>query len=155
MAFANSSGGRLFIGIEDDGMVHGVQVTNELRARIQSMARDCDPAIAVELEVFNDIMIIRVPEGKNKPYRCTNGFYVRSGASCAKLSTQEIIEFIKSEGKVRFEELLDSSVNYPSILDEAAINRYIRLSGISGVIAKDELLTNLCIYVLKSASYSS
>lgn len=143
VAFANSSGGRVFIGIEDDGMVHGVQATNELRARIQSMARDCDPAIAVELEVFNNIMIIQVPEGKNKPYRCTNGFYIRSGASCSKLSTQEIIEFIQSEGKVRFEDLRTPSVSYPAILDEAAINRYLRMAGISGVIGTDELLTNL------------
>jgi len=143
VAFANSSGGRIFIGIEDDGMIHGVQATNELRARIQSMARDCDPAIAVELEVFNNIMIIQVPEGKNKPYRCTNGFYIRSGASCSKLSTQEIVEFIQSEGKVRFEDLRSPSVSYPAILNEAAINRYLRLAGISGVIGMDELLTNL------------
>ncbi|GGB10496.1 ATP-binding protein [Puia dinghuensis] len=142
VAFANSSGGRVFIGIEDDGIVHGVHVTNELKARIQSMARDCDPAIVVELEVFNNIMIIQVPEGKNKPYRCTNGFYIRSGASCSKLSTQEIVEFIQSEGKVRFEDLQSPSARYPAI-NEAAINRYLRLAGISGVIGMDEILTNL------------
>jgi ATP-dependent DNA helicase RecG len=28
-AFANSSGGRIFIGIEDNGEIHGVHVTNE------------------------------------------------------------------------------------------------------------------------------
>jgi ATP-dependent DNA helicase RecG len=132
VAFANSSGGRVFIGIEDDGMVHGVQVSNELKARVQSMARDCDPAIVVELEIFNNIVIIQVPEGKNKPYRCTNGFYIRSGASCSKLSTQEIVEFIQSEGKVRFEDLRTPSISYPAILNEAAINRYLLLAGISG-----------------------
>ena len=39
-AFANSSGGCIFIGIEDNGEIHGVLVTNELKARIQSMARE-------------------------------------------------------------------------------------------------------------------
>jgi ATP-dependent DNA helicase RecG len=43
VAFANSSGGRLFMGIEDDGMIRGIAVTNELKARLQSIARDCDP----------------------------------------------------------------------------------------------------------------
>ena len=38
VAFANSSGGRLFIGIEDDGTIPGVTVTNELKARVRSMA---------------------------------------------------------------------------------------------------------------------
>jgi ATP-dependent DNA helicase RecG len=143
VAFANSSGGRLFIGIEDDGIVHGVQVTNELKAKIQSMARDCDPSIIVELEVFNNIVIIQVPEGKNKPYRCANGFYIRSGASCSNLSTQEIVEFIQSEGKVRFEDLPSPTACYPAILNEGAINRYLRLAGISGVIGIEEILTNL------------
>jgi len=143
VAFANSSGGRIFIGIEDDGTIQGIVVTNELRARVQSMARDCDPPINVELEGFNNILVIHVPEGANKPYRCVNGFYIRSGASCAKLSTQEIIEFIKSEGKLRFDELITPSAAYPTVLDESAASRYFRLAGISGVLGTEELLSNL------------
>lgn len=142
-AFANSSGGRIFIGVEDNGEIHGVQVTNELKARIQSMARECDPAIEVELEVFDNLMIIHVPEGKDKPHRCTNGFYIRSGASCAKLGTYEIMDFGKAEGKICFDKLRDLSVRYPDVLDEAAIMRYIRISGISAVTGTDQLLTNL------------
>jgi ATP-dependent DNA helicase RecG len=143
VAFANSSGGRIFIGVEDDGTIQGITVTNELKARMQSMARDCDPPINVELEIFNNILIIHVPEGINKPYRCVNGFYIRSGASCAKLSTQEIIEFIKSEGKLKFEELITLSKAFPAILDESAVSRYFHLAGISGVLGPEELLSNL------------
>jgi ATP-dependent DNA helicase RecG len=142
-AFANSSGGRVFVGVEDDGVLHGIPITNEIRSRIQSIARDCDPAVSVELENFNDVMIIHIPEGKNKPYRCNTGFYIRNGASSIKLSTQEIIEFIKSENRVRFEELHTPSFNYPLHLDEAAVSRYVDLSHISGVIRTNELLTNL------------
>ena len=58
VAFANSSGGRIFIGIDDDGTIPGITVTNELKARIQSLARDCDPSINVELDAFNNILII-------------------------------------------------------------------------------------------------
>ena len=143
VAFANSSGGRIFIGIDDDGTTPGIALTNELKARVQSIARDCDPPVNVELETFNNILIVHIPEGANKPYRCTNGFYIRSGAVCAKLSTQEIIEFIKSEGKVRFEELITPAVAYPAVLDETATNRYFRLAGISGVIGAEELMINL------------
>jgi ATP-dependent DNA helicase RecG len=143
VAFANSSGGRLFIGIEDDGKIQGIVVTNELKARVQSMARDCDPPVNVELEPFNNILIVHVPEGTNKPYRCTNGFYIRSGASAAKLNTQEIIEFIKDEGKLHFEKLIMPAAAYPAVLDQTATSRYFRLAGISGVIGMEELLTNL------------
>lgn len=152
VAFANSSGGRIFIGIDDDGTIPGITVTNELKARVQSITRDCDPPINVELEAFSNVLIIYVPEGTNKPYRCTNGFYIRSGASCAKLSTQEIIEFIKSEGKLRFEELLTPSATYPAVLDESAVGRYFRLAGISGVIGTEELLINLGVLEKKDGS---
>lgn len=143
VAFANSSGGRIFIGIEDDGVVHGFNTTNESKSRIQSMAISCDPTIFLELEIFDKILVVHVPEGKNKPYRCTNGFYIRSGASSVKLSTQEIIEFIKSESRVKFEELYIPTISYPDSLDEVAIKRYTRLCGISEVIGTEELLANL------------
>jgi ATP-dependent DNA helicase RecG len=142
VAFVNSTGGRIFIGIEDDGTIQGIAVTNELKSRLQSMARDCDPPINIELEILNNV-VVRVPEGMNKPYRCTNGFYIRSGASCAKLSTQEIIEFIKSEGKLRFEELATALAVYPVVLDEMAVSRYFHLAGISGVIGAEALMRNL------------
>ena len=143
VAFANSSGGSIYIGIEDDGRLSGININNDLKSRVEAMARDCDPAIYIELEPFNNVLIINVPEGKDKPYRCTNGFYIRNGASSVKLSTQEIIEFIKTEGRVRFEDLHVLSIDYRKDLDEAAIRRFIRLSGISEVISPEQLLINL------------
>jgi ATP-dependent DNA helicase RecG len=143
VAFANSSGGRIFIGIEDDGSIVGIPINNDLRSRVQMTARDCDPPISVELETFNNILIVHVPEGKDKPYRCTNGFYIRSGACSVKLSTQEIIDFIKTEGRVRFDELQVPSLDYNLEMDEAASKRFIRLSGISEVIGIKEMLINL------------
>jgi ATP-dependent DNA helicase RecG len=143
VAFANAAGGRIFIGIEDDGSIVGSSFTNEINARVQMMARDCDPAISIELECFNNVLIVHVPEGKDKPYRCTNGFYIRSGACSVKLSTQEIIDFIKTEGRVRFDDLQVPSIEYHSDIDQTAIKRFIQLSDISEVIGTEELLTNL------------
>jgi len=143
VAFANSSGGRIFIGVDDDGAIPGVAITNELKARVQSTARDCDPPVTVELETSGNVLIVNVPEGTNKPYRCSNGFYIRSGAGCAKLTTQEIREFMESEGKLHFDKLITDSGAYPAVLDELAANRFFRLAGISGVIGTQELLTNL------------
>jgi predicted HTH transcriptional regulator len=68
VAFANAAGGRIFIGIEDDGSIIGCSFNNEINARVQMMARDCDPAISIELEFLNNVIIVHVPEGKEKPY---------------------------------------------------------------------------------------
>ena len=87
VAFSNAKGGKIFIGVDDSGKVTGVHIDNELKSRVEVMARDCDPAVVVRLEVFENILIVNVPEGKDKPYRCANGFYKRNGASSVKLTT--------------------------------------------------------------------
>ncbi len=143
VAFANASGGIILLGIEDNGTISSVHIDNTLKSKVAMMAHECDPSVEVELETFNNILIVHVPEGKNKPYRCTNGFYTRNGASSIKLSTQEIIAFIQSEGKVKFDELTNKAAKYPDELDKLTINRYKQLSGITGNINDDELLTNL------------
>jgi ATP-dependent DNA helicase RecG len=142
VAFANSSGGRIFIGVDDDGTLPGIAVDNSLKSKVEMMARDCDPSIVISLEIFNRILIIHTPEGQNKPYRCTSGFYLRNGASSVKLSTEEIREFFAAEGKVHFDEMF-SSLTYPGGLSEDVIKRYMQLSGISGIINQKELLFNL------------
>jgi ATP-dependent DNA helicase RecG len=143
VAFANSSGGKIFLGIEDDGTITGVTIDNALKSKVQMMAHDCDPSIPIEPEPFNNVLIVTVPEGKDKPYRCTNGFYIRNGASTIKLSTQEIIDFIKTEGKVKFDELRITEPDYRKETDEQAVNKYISLLQLSSPIAHHELLINL------------
>ncbi len=143
VAFANASGGRIFIGIEDDGAVSGVTIDNALKSKVTMMAHECDPSVEAELEAFNNVLIVKVPEGKNKPYRCTNGFYIRNGASSIKLTTQEIIGFIQTESKIKFDELRNVTVKFPQQLNRVAIGRYKELAGITTTLNDEELLTNL------------
>lgn len=144
VAFANASGGKILIGVADDGKVKGVTNSNKIKSDIQSIASDCDPSVEIFLEDFdNKVIIITVPEGKDKPYRSTNGFYIRTGPSSIKLSTDEIIGFIKSEGKVKFDELRNPKVDYPSQLNQALVKQYMELCGITTSLSSDELLINL------------
>src|SRR5687767_7988997 len=143
VAFANAEGGRIFIGIDDSGKVTGVQIDNELKSRVEVMARDCDPAVVVRLEVFDNILIVNVPEGKDKPYRCTTGFYIRNGASSVKLSRDEIREFFIDEEKIQFDSLLVPAMTLPDDVDEKALKRFNLLSGISEIAGTRDLLINL------------
>ena len=36
VAFANASGGRIFLGIRDDNKIKGIKITNELKSKIQT-----------------------------------------------------------------------------------------------------------------------
>ena len=56
-----------------------------------------------DVAVYDNIVVITVPEGKNKPYSCSKGFYLRSGPNSQKLERDSIIEFFQNEGRVRVE----------------------------------------------------
>ena len=47
VALANAIGGRILLGVRDDGTVIGARDSNSLRARIQDIARNCDPPVQV------------------------------------------------------------------------------------------------------------
>jgi ATP-dependent DNA helicase RecG len=105
VAFANASGGNIYIGIEDNGQVTGVSNINKLQSDVQSLANDCDPPVDIRLEVIEDnVLRVEVNESDQKPHRCTQGFYLRMGANAQKMKTDSILEFIEKEGRVRFDQ---------------------------------------------------
>ena len=80
-AMANSVGGKIFIGVNDKKIQTGIAITNALLSQIQDMATHCDPPVTIEISSFENILIVHVDEGLNKPYRCSKGFYIRNGAN--------------------------------------------------------------------------
>ena len=106
VAFANASGGRIFLGISDDGKISGIAIDNKVKSQVQDIANNCDPAIKIQLKEYKNILVISVREGADKPYRCAGGFYTRTGPNSQKLSRDQIVNFIQAEGKIRYDELI-------------------------------------------------
>src|SRR3989338_4123592 len=69
-AFANSEGGRIFLGITDDNTVKGIKIDNKLKSQVQDIANNCDPPIRIHFERADNVLIITVEEGDDKPYKC-------------------------------------------------------------------------------------
>ncbi len=103
-AFANSNGGKILLGVNDDGDIKGINITNGLKSQIVDIVRKLDPSLIVDLERANDVLIINVPEGADKPYRCSYGFYIRQDANSQKLTRNEIYDFFKDLGKLPFDD---------------------------------------------------
>ena len=143
VAFANASGGRLFIGVTDKKAVRGISIDNKLKSQVQDIANQCQPPVKILIEDYNSILIIHVREGDDKPYKCSSGFYLRVGPNAQKLNRNEILEFIKSEGKVRFDELLCTRFNYPKQFDGKKLNDFLSLSAITPPRDKTLALVNL------------
>jgi ATP-dependent DNA helicase RecG len=143
VAFANASGGRVFLGIDDDRRIPGITIDNRLRSQIQDIANNCQPAIKVHFEEFKDILIISVREGDDKPYKCSSGFFLRVGPNSQKLNRDEIVAFIKAEGKVRFDELTCTKFDFKRHFDSKKLERFLRLAGITTSLDVGLMLENL------------
>lgn len=115
IAFANTDGGVIYIGIDDNGNLIGIDNVDETYTRLTNGIRD---AIAPDVTMFvryvlqdNKVIQIEVGEGSYKPYYLKskgmkpNGVYVRQGASSVQASPDQIRKMIKdSDGDV-FEEM--------------------------------------------------
>lgn len=145
VAFANASGGRIFIGVDDNNQIVGCEVSNALFSKIETMAASCDPPVTIFIEKLPDqkIIVLHVPEGANRPHRCTKGFYLRNGANSQKMNTADITAFIQSEGKVRFDQQLRMDLDWKAVLDNSRLEHFLSITGITQRGDTENLLLNL------------
>ncbi len=142
-AFANASGGKVILGVADDGKIKGIRSTHALKSQIQDIANNCRPRIKVSMEGIDGVLGINVREGEDKPYECSSGFYKRIGPNSQKMTRNEILEFFKSEGRIRFDELIEPKFSYPKEFDKNAFRRFLQLAEISKIGDTERLLNGL------------
>ncbi len=105
VAFANSSGGVILVGVDDNGKIIGVEEEN-LADRVNKVLRShCDPPVITEIStnVVDDknVFVIQVREGGNKPYVLRDrGVYIRVGATDRLITTRtELDEFYEQRAR--------------------------------------------------------
>lgn len=73
IAFANSHGGQLMLGVDDDRTVCGVSSEKEEIGLVEiACSYYCDPPIAPRIEIAairgKDVIVVHVPESRSKPH---------------------------------------------------------------------------------------
>jgi len=100
IAFSNGLGGKIFIGVNDDGTIAGL-VTADIHRLNQlisnAASQNVQPAInPVTENIKTDnglVMIVDIPAGINKPYQDKNGvFWIKSGADKRRATSREEIQ---------------------------------------------------------------
>lgn len=143
VAFANASGGSIFIGIDDAGKISGIPRSNELTSRVQDIARNCDPSVKAGLRYHGDrVLEVVVDEGVDKPYRCKSGFYLRTGPNTQKLTRNEIRSIIRAK-TVHFDERWNEDFRYPDDFDGERFNRFLEECQIAVNLKPESLLQSL------------
>ena len=143
VAFANSAGGKIILGVRDDGTVAGMRDSNDLRAKIQDLARNCDPPVKVLVEPVGKVLVVHVRESESKPVQCREGFFWRQGAGTQKLSRDEIRDFFRSEGSIRFDLTVCPKFRYPQDFDREKYDAWVRESQISNKGRVEDVLVNI------------
>lgn len=116
IAFANTDGGKIYIGVSDDGTIVGVENADRVILQIVNMLRDSvKPDITMfvhyDVEETNgvQIVVVDVCRGTNRPYYLAakglrpEGVYVRRGTSAVPTTDAAIRAAIKETDGDSFE----------------------------------------------------
>lgn len=178
IAFANTDGGVIYIGVDDNGNVVGIDNVDDTYTRITNGIRD---AIQPDVTMFvkykledNRVVKITVGEGSYKPYYLKskglkpNGVYIRQGASSVQASSEQIRRMIKVSDGDSFEEMRSLEQELTFSQAEQAFQKYhvpfseekYNALGIRSIA--DNLYTNLalilsdqCTYTIKVAVFNN
>ena len=134
IAFANTDGGVIYVGIDNEGNAIGVDNVDESYMRITNGIRD---AIMPDVTMFvkytvqeNRVIKIVVGEGAYKPYYLKSkglkpsGVYVRQGTSSVPASFDQIRAMIKESDGDSFESMRSMEQNLTFESAKKAFSRY-------------------------------
>ncbi len=178
IAFANCEGGKLYIGVQNDGTVSGLDDPDGASLQVSNMIRD---AIKPDLTMFlhyetltvdgKKIVAVDIQQGTERPYYIAKkglrpeGVYVRQGYSSVPASNSVIRRMIKGTDGDRFEEMrsLEQNLTFEKAGKEFA-DRNIRFGQTQmktlGIMTQDGVYTNLglllsdqCVHTIKAAVF--
>lgn len=179
IAFANTSGGTLYIGVEDDGNVVGVNDADKVILQLNNMIRDSikpDITMFINYETLNvegkDIIAVTIQKGIERPYYLgskglrPSGVYVRNGTSTDPASDSSIRMMIKESDGDSFESM--RSLNQDLTFSAAKIQfdkRKVKFDKSKmqtlGMISPDGVYSNVglllsdqCGHTIKTALFS-
>lgn len=178
IAFANCEGGKLYIGVQDDGTVSGLDDPDGASLQVSNMVRD---AIKPDLTMFlhyetltvdgKKIVAVDIQQGTERPYYIAKkglrpeGVYVRQGYSSVPATNTAIRHMIKETDGDHFEEMrsLEQNLTFEKAKKEFA-DRNIKFGSPQmktlGIMTQDGVYTNLglllsdqCVHTIKAAVF--
>ncbi|MGK9369213.1 AlbA family DNA-binding domain-containing protein [Melioribacter sp. Ez-97] len=57
VAFASSEGEKILIGVNDQGTINGIAITNRIKSEIQDLARNCDPPVTISFDEWTNVLL--------------------------------------------------------------------------------------------------
>ena len=155
VAFANSSGGHLFVGVDDDGKVSGLKYPEDEEYILTKAIRElCKPSIAYDVNLLqvNDAEILHyhIKEGREKPYFAFLEAKHKYGKSFIRVqdhsiqASYEVRQILKrgdrTTAPIAFEEKTKQLFEYFKTNQEITLSQYMELSGLDKKLASNKLI---------------
>lgn len=178
IAFANCDGGKLYIGVRDDGMVIGLDNADSVSLQISNMVRD---AIKPDITMFlhyetivengKNVVAVDIQRGTDRPYYLAKkgmrpeGVYVRQGYSSVPATDTAIRHMIKETDGDRFEAMrcLNQDLTFEATKKEFELRktdfgpqqmRTLKLIDQDGLYSNLALLlSDQCVHTIKVAVF--
>jgi ATP-dependent DNA helicase RecG len=128
VAFLNFQGGKILIGVEDDGKVSGV-TRPDIEEWVMNICRSniVPPLIPVYHTLKEDnkfVVVLEIPGGLAKPYHTQKGdYYIRTGSTSRKASREELSRLFQDSGMMH-DELTPIPGTDSAGLDEQKLRDY-------------------------------
>ncbi len=178
IAFANCDGGKLYIGVNDDGSIAGLDDPDQVALQISNMARDSikpDITMFLHFEILTEdgkqIVVVDIQRGTDRPYYLSKkgmrpeGVYVRQGFSSVPATDAAIRRMIKETDGDRFEIMrsINQELTFHSALEEFNLRnvafepqqmRSLKLIDSDGLYTNlAQILSDQCIHSIKVAVF--
>ena len=179
IAFANTKGGTLYIGVSNDGSVVGVKNADQVILQMNNMIRDSikpDVTMFVGYEAQHisdkDIIAVTIQKGTDRPYYLSSkglkpsGVYVRNGTSSDPATDTAIRKMIKETDGDSFESMrsLEQNLSFEAaekqfekqnIPFDAAKMQTLGMISADGIYSNVALLlSDQCPSTIKAATFS-
>ena len=102
-AFANTNGGRLVVGVRDDGNIVGLEDVDRARLRIEQALKAVSPSVQVETETISiddkSVLVVTIPKGSQSPYLTAGRVLYRLGDRIMPITSQVLYSGITKRAK--------------------------------------------------------
>lgn len=169
IAFANTDGGEIYVGVNDDGTPAPLSNTDDTYTRITNCVRDSvapDVTMFTKYSLNEGVIKVNVYEGSSKPYYLKSkglkpsGVYIRQGASSVQASPEQIRQMIKLSDRDSFEEMrsLEQQLTFKSAAETFTKHNIPfsedKYKALGIVNINDNLFTNLGLIVSDQCSHT-
>ena len=142
VAFANTKGGAVLIGVSDKGEIKGVDVGSDTIEKITNkIVQTTDPKMYPKISVKevndNRIIVIGVEESNSKPCFAFGRAFKRVGKSTVKIGKDEIESLIFERKKVYWDEQICEEGSLEDI-DEETVRWFLRKAKVERDLDVDE-----------------